>query len=380
MDRNQTNVKVLQVIDSGGLYGAERVLLTLMDALRPRGVDCELASIGLPGEPEKPLETEAASMGLPTRRISMKVGVDRSAARHLIDVAATDHFDLLHTHGYKANILVGGVPRSRRSLPVVATLHGWTAGRTLGKMRLYETAERFALRRADRVVAVSQKMVDVWSLARRYRGRLEVIPNGIAVPESDDESGKLPPEVERFVQAGPTIAAVGRLSREKGFDVLLDALARVRSNGVPARLVIAGEGDERSALEQQARHLGLTDSIMLPGYIQSMGQRLNQFAFLCMPSRTEGLPIVMLEALLSGIPVVATSVGEVPAVLEHCQGGRAVPPDDAESLAAAISEALLRPADDPSRARATAAARERYSAGSMAAAYLKAYGEVAGTA
>ena len=221
-------MKVLQVIDSGGLYGAERVLIALMEALGQQGVECTLASIAEPGLPEKPVEAEARRRGLDVRRHhagrSRPAGDSATPARR-----ESEGFDLVHTHGYKANTLIAGMPGRRRGLPAVATLHGWTATRRWSRMGVYELIERFALRQADAVVAVSEAMVEKWKLKAKYGERLRVIHNGIPPPVLPPGTEAEREKLRHFIAGRPSVFAAGRLSWEKGFDVLLEAMARQES-------------------------------------------------------------------------------------------------------------------------------------------------------
>jgi len=172
-----------------------------------------------------------------------------------------------------------------------------------------------------------------------------------------------------------SIFAVGRLSREKGFDVLIDALAELRADGMDVCLVLAGEGVQRPELERRASELGIDKAVLMPGYLHDAAHLMRHFDLLAIPSRTEGLPIVMLEALLSGVPVAATAVGEMPAVLSSCDAGGCVLPGDAASLAHRLHSLLAEPRDKACLGRIADLAAERYSASSMVAAYKNVYEE-----
>lgn len=374
-------MRVLQVIDSGGLYGAERVLLALMGALREQGVESVLASIAEPELPYKALEVAARADGHAVWRVSMAAGPDRNAARQLAARAREEGFAILHTHGYKANTLLAGMPRAKRGLPVVATLHGWTATRMVSRMRVYETIERFALQRADRVVAVSEVMAARWKLRRRYGDRLRVIHNGIPFQSAGYGCTRmdLPRTIREFVRDHPTIFAAGRLSLEKGFDVLLTALTRLHRRGIDARLVVVGEGPERRALEAQARELGVAGALLMPGYMEDASRLMSAFDAVAIPSRSEGLPVVLLEALFAAVPVVATRVGEMPAVLQRCGALLPIGPDDPEALAEVLAQIFEQ--ESPTGLRHVAqVARETYSAGAMTAQYRTLYSEIAAAA
>ena len=369
-------MKVLQVIDSGGLYGAERVLLALMESLMQQGVECSLVSIAEPDLPEKALEAEARRRGIEVRRQTMHAGPDREATRQLMRGALEEGFDLVHTHGYKANTLIAGLPRHRRGLPAVATLHGWTATRRWSRMGVYEIIERLTLRRADAVVAVSEAMVEKWKLRARYGERLTVIRNGIPASEPALGAERELEALRQFIAGRPSVFAAGRLSREKGFDVLIEAVARIRHSGPDICLVLAGEGRERHALEAQTRSLGIDGAVLMPGYIENARALMVEFDVIAIPSRTEGLPVLLLEALMAGRPVAATAVGEMPAVLESCDAGSCARPEDPANLADLVM-AKLNGARDPKRMQGTAAtSADLYSADSMATAYANLYDQV----
>jgi glycosyltransferase involved in cell wall biosynthesis len=370
-------MRVLHVIDSGGLYGAERVVLALMGALREDGIECALASIAEENLPEKALEAEARALGFAVRRHTMGAGPDFRRARELVEWAKDEGFDLLHTHGYKANTLVAGMRRKQRRLRAVATLHGWTATRYFSRMRAYETAERFMLRNADRVVAVSEALVERWALRRRYGDRLRVIHNGIPVDSGHmaDECAPLPREIAEFIHGRKAIFAAGRLSPEKGFDVLIEALPILKSKGLDVRLVLVGEGKQRARLAEQARALEVGDAVMMPGYHENAGRLMRYFDAIAIPSRSEGLPIVLLEALMAKVPIVATAVGEMPAVLRRCGARPAIDVGHATALTNELERVLNGVYDSAALEQISNRATELYSAQAMGARYRDLYEE-----
>ena len=196
-------------------------------------------------------------------------------------------------------------------------------------------------------------------------GSVRTIYNGVS------SSVVLPP---RSQSADPVIGAVARFSPEKGLDVLIEAFDRVRRG----RLVLIGDGDERSRLEALVKDRGLVDHVLFAGWVT--GPWTAQWAFdaLVVPSRSEGFGLAVVEAMLAGIPVVATEVGGLPELIEQGRTGLLVPSDDPAAMAGAI----IRVLDDREQAlrRADAAradARQRFSPAAMAAAYEALYAEVA---
>jgi glycosyltransferase involved in cell wall biosynthesis len=175
----------------------------------------------------------------------------------------------------------------------------------------------------------------------------------------------------------PTIVAVGLLRAQKAFDVLIRAHAQARTRA-RHRLLIIGEGAERHRLDALVAELGVADTVELPGFRSNPYQAMRSASALCLSSRYEGMPTVLVEALLLGCPVIATDCAEgVRAVLEDGAHGALVPVGDVEALA----EALVRHLDDPGalKAKATAAShlvKARHSYDAAANGYLELIGEL----
>jgi glycosyltransferase involved in cell wall biosynthesis len=177
---------------------------------------------------------------------------------------------------------------------------------------------------------------------------------------------------------GPIILAAGRLSREKGFHVLLEAAPSLFRDLPSAQVVVFGEGPERVRLERRAAALGVTDRFRLSGFRDDLDALLPWADVVTLPSLTEGLPNVALEAAAAGVPVVATAVGGTPEVVVNGQTGFLVPSGDSTALADRIS-AVVR---HPNRARAFGAAARRrvedhFSFEGQARAYQTVFGELA---
>lgn len=245
--------------------------------------------------------------------------------------------DILITHGYKSNI-IGRLAARRAGVPIVSVSRGWT-GENL-KVRLYDAIDKFHLRFMDRVVCVSSGQAD-----RVYRtdiapGRVRVIRNAArldAFANRDFEFG----HVLRTLAggSGPIILAAGRLSPEKGFHVLVEAAGKVSK----ARFVLFGDGAERSRLESRVRELGIQERFRMPGFREDLDALIPWADLVVLPSLTEGLPNVALEASAASVPVVATAVGGTPEVIDDSATGYLVPAGDSELLADRIVNLLEHP-------------------------------------
>src|SRR5205085_7777611 len=131
------------------------------------------------------------------------------------------------------------------------------------------------------------------------------------------------------------VGAAGRLSVEKGFEVLVDAARLINSKYPHVGFVVFGEGAQRERLQQRIDRYHLGGSFVLAGFRHDLDELIRQLDLFVLPSYTEGLPNVVLEAFAAGVPVVATSVGGTPEIVQHERSGLLVPPGDASALAEA---------------------------------------------
>jgi glycosyltransferase involved in cell wall biosynthesis len=341
-------MRILHVIDSGGFYGAENMLLSLAGEQQQLGLEPVLISIGTPASGEKPIEREAVARGIPLECFRMRPGPNFTGALEILRFARRTGSDLFHTHGYKANILFGLLPRGMRRLPVVATVHGWTCLSGWNRMRLYE-----------------------WLLRSCPEEKVVVISNGLA-PHVREETPD--PAIMQFIHGGTTIGAVGRLSPEKGFNVLLEAFWQLACNDPQVRLLILGEGQERSRLEEIIRNKGLGGRVLIPGYRPVAGRYIASFSVFVLPSLSEGLPLVLLEAQQAQVPIVASRVGGVPEVLDQGAAGILVSAGEPEELSKAIRRVLEDKDSAGRRAnRGVFLFKSRYTARAMALKYFEVY-------
>lgn len=369
-------MKVLHLIDSGGLYGAENMLLTLVKEQMAKGLSPMILSAGEPGAGEKALEAEARRQGLPVIPWRMSRGFNLKGARDIIRWARAEGVQLLHSHGYKFNVLMGLWPERIRKIPLVTTLHGYVKAPRYTKAWLYESLDRLVLGRMRQVVLVSDSMRNEIPSRLARSPSVVVVVNGLSTESLCERAAtELPPDLEIFLRRFEYIVlGVGRLSKEKGFDRLVAAFAELKKRYPSTGLVIIGEGKQRSELEEQLRSQGLVGDALLPGYLTEVPAMMKRADVLCMPSLTEGLPITLLEAMTLGLPIVACNVGEIGNVLGQGLGGRLIQYEGPESLANAIAATF---ADADTRSECTRWSEQRverdYSGRSMVERYLDVY-------
>ena len=274
----------------------------------------------------------------------------------------TQGVNVVHTHGYRSD-LVGGHVGHSAGLPIVTTVHGFTGGGA--RNRFYEALDRLAFRRFDAVVAVSRPMADLLRTGGVPASRIHVVPNALA-----PHAAPLDRATARRTLGlpdGATIAAwVGRVSREKGADVFVDAVALLEDRGMHA--AILGDGPERAGEEARANTVAPSRIFWL-GVVPDASRFLAAFDLFVMSSRTEGMPMVLLEAMDAGVPIVATSVGGIPDMLAPSEA-MLVPPDDPAALAGAMRDTIQN--SEAAAARASAARRRQrddFAVGPWAARY-----------
>jgi glycosyltransferase involved in cell wall biosynthesis len=256
---------------------------------------------------------------------------------------------VVHTHGYRPDILDAPVAR-RGGAAIVTTVHGFTGGDW--KNRFYEWLQVRAYRRFDAVVAVSTPLVERLRLSGLLPGRLHLVRNAWSGEREYLE--RAPARAALGITSDEQVIGwIGRLSAEKGPDIMIEGLARLPDAAI--RLSLVGEGPLEGVLRAQSRNLGVADRVRWHGLVPDVARLYRAFDVLVLSSRTEGTPIVLLEAMGAGVPVVATSVGGVPDVISPAEAVLAAPNDSA-ALAQAIGSVL---ADPTATQRRVEAARER---------------------
>jgi glycosyltransferase involved in cell wall biosynthesis len=370
-------LKIIHLIDSGGLYGAEMVVLRLMSEQKKCNLEPILFSIGEPYSVEKEVEIEAKKQSLDVRIIRMRKGLNLSGALCAIKMANELNADIIHCHGYKANILMGILPNFIRKKLIVSTLHGWTSTKRFSRKTCIEWLDAIMMRKADKCTVVSRALLEHPRI-KSVGLHPVVINNGIPkINFSLELAKKLDTKLFGFCKDSFVIGSIGRLAHEKGFDYLIEAFKLCIDENINARMVIIGEGCERKKLEAHINRYGLNNQVLLPGYRNNAIHFLPLFDVFVLPSFTEGLPITLLEAMQASRPCIATIVGDVPYVLEDGKCGILINSKNVTELYKSISflynsEQLREKLGQLSRQRALT----KFSASKMAHDYYLVYKEL----
>lgn len=337
-------MKVVHVHKLTGVSGSENHLLTLLPALRAAGIDAGFLGLDVPGSDAPRFYERLNELNVPYRRVSCGMDVSPRMARDVIRAVKLERPDLVHTHLVHGDVY-GAAAASALRLPYVSTRHN-DDRYLLGPFRYVDRA--FA-RRARRLIAISDAVRRFLETAGHSRQKLLTIRYGL--DELPAASSEIAPEAAGIPEGVPLLLAVGRLIAQKDHPTLLRAFARVREGHPEARLAILGSGPLEAQTRALVRELALDDAVVLPGR-QEPGDWLARADVFVHTSRWEGFGIVLLEAMLASLPVVATSVSAVPEIVVPGETGMLVGEGDVEALAYALDVLLA----DPEQSRRLGAA------------------------
>ncbi len=335
---------VVQLRSSRRSYGPERVIAELVAPLAEHGVTASLLALYRPraGDPAvHPWIAEARTKGWAADQLLDPRPFSVRTARRLAERLHQARPDILHSHDYRSNMLGGLVARRLApSLPWVATVHLHTSDSR--RLRMYRTLDLLMLRLADHVVTVSRDQRRLLLARGIDRQRLCLIPPAVAADRFADQAGA--PHLVRtrldLPTSAPLVTLVGRLTRQKGVDLLLLAARELRPEMPTVHYLVVGDGPERLALHRQARDLGVAEAVHFLGYQAQVAGILGASSVIVLPSRSEGLPVVLLESLALARPVVASAVGGIRDVVRDGVTGLLIPPDDPQALATGLRRLL----------------------------------------
>ena len=366
-------VKVLQLISSGGYYGAENMLLNLCASQQKAGCQNSLMIFYNVHAPNVEFYERARRRGLSVRMVHCQGRADWRAVRQIEECIQEEGIQLLHTHGYKAD-LYGYVAARRSGKPIVATCHNWVGG--TAALGIYNHLDRMALKRFHGLAAVSDSVAQRLLASGVSASKIRTIANGIDV-QTFERARPLP--VLNF-DGSKVVGMVARLDLKKGFEYLLRAARELCGTFPGLKVVIVGEGPDRNEIEDMIQRFGLQSNVILAGQHSNMPAIYAAMDVFVLPSLNEGLPMTILEAMAASKPVIATRVGAIPKVIQDEQTGLLVDPADSDGLRNALAR-LLADSDLCSRLGSVGHdwVSRNYTSEAMALKYRQMYDDVLGT-
>jgi glycosyltransferase involved in cell wall biosynthesis len=326
------------VRDSCGLYGAERVILAIARYLDKDRFNLTLFALSGSDDKSGDLVNEAKRLGIEVVRVPVKGRIDISAAMRLRRLLKDGQFDIIHGHDFKANFYVL-LSSLQTRLARLATAHGSTEDSFLKKAYLWFD-QRVLYRYLDRIVAVSRPLKEFLVSRGVPEERILVIQNGIDFDFVDSESilsAQKKKESCLSEMGGKLVfCVIGRLNPDKGQQFFMEAFANMIRDYPRIRGAIVGAGPEREHLSDLIDHYGLREHVCLCGEQKNMDKVYKLADCVVIPSLREGLPYVLLEAAAFGIPVIASNVGDISAIIKNGESGTLVAPGQPQELESAL--------------------------------------------
>ncbi len=321
-------IKILHLLDTPGPGGAERLFVTLVEKLDPKrfksygGVLCD----GWAAKELRDREIE------PVLITNISQGADPFLSLKILKAAKRLGVDMIHCHLHDTNIY-GSLAAFLGRVPSIATHHDTSVIHGMNNLRRrvkFTVLRRFPTAHVCVAATIGQSLVNVLGIPR---GSVAHIHNGVEKQEFPPSELQSLRESLSIPQGTFVFGCVGNLYNVKGQDILLEAFAKVKAHGRNMRLLLLGRGECEPQLRAQCEKLGLTEEVQFLGFRSDARALLHLIDCMVIPSRSEGLPMVLLEAFATGLPVVSTRVGGVPEVIRDGQNGFLVPPEDPARLA-----------------------------------------------
>lgn len=328
---------VMHIKDSSGIFGSERVILSLAKGINKTQFHFMLLCMVNESAQSKILINHAQSEAVDVIPLIVKGKIDFRAIVAMRQIFKEHNVAIVHSHDFKSN-LYALIASIRTNIKRVTTAHGSTRDSLLKKIYLFFD-ESIVYLFYDRIVAVSKDLGNYLKKKRIPSGKIAVIQNGIN-PGYLMNCAQNTSRLFSIPEGHKIFGVIGRLFPDKGHRFFLQALSNVRTKYPMSIALIVGDGPARDEIIKDINKLNLKDSVYLPGVISDIKQVYECIDFLVIPSLREGLPYVLLEAMVLKIPVIATAVGDIPLVLKDRMNGHLVLPGDSEALEKRMMEVL----------------------------------------
>jgi glycosyltransferase involved in cell wall biosynthesis len=318
-------INVLQFICPTGFYGAERWVLALAKHVDPFKVRCDLAVTMEPGQTPLELVNEYKKLNLPCHIVDMKSKFDLSAVTKMAELIKEKNIHIVHTHGYKSDI-IGVLAARKAGIPCVVTPHGFENAKDF-KLRTFIWLGCQAMKYATKVVPLSQQLMrDCKRMGVKDQKTL-YIQNGVDL--SEVEATATP---ERNNPDEKRIGFVGQMISRKNIFDILDIFDQLHAKHPNTRLILLGDGDARATLETHSKTLASNSHIEFLGFRDDRLSLLKSFDLFVMTSTLEGIPRCLMEATAASIPVAAYDIAGIDQLIEHQKTGLLAPLGEKEQL------------------------------------------------
>jgi glycosyltransferase involved in cell wall biosynthesis len=322
--------------------GAERVSFNFLKNIDRKKFDILPVLFIRPWEEEPYFVREIRKYGYPYLSVPVSLRESADPLRVFRAYAKTYSylrrysFDLVHTHGYFADIC--GLPVARLlGVPAVSTCHGFI--NTDSRLRFYNRLDLYTLRMSQRVFCVSKEIRELLVEHGIPSARIRLVANAVEINANNAHAGLLRKNGRKMFnirEEDIVLGFCGRLSPEKGIRYLIEAAAALSKAGLPIKLMIMGNGPERPLIEKLTNSLRLKEKVIMTGFREDARELMAVFDLFVLPSLTEGTPMALLEAMSMGLPVIASAVGEVPTIIGLGENGLLISPGRTDQIVHAV--------------------------------------------
>jgi glycosyltransferase involved in cell wall biosynthesis len=334
---------ILHLISSGGLFGAERVLLEIAEGMQSDTCKVTVGIMESLQNRHLEIAKEAVALGLHVAIFPCSSKMGLATIFSIATFIKTNKITLVHCHGYKSNLY--GLLSTRHTIPLITTNHNWLTAHW--KLKIYCFLDSLVMRFFDQIVAVSEEVQKDMVQASVPAQKITVIDNGLNIKRFvNAQAADLDLKATLHIpEKNRVIGAVGALKIEKGFSYLLTAAAGVTALYKDVTFLFIGDGYLKAALTKEAVALGISEQVVFAGYREDIPQLFSIMNIFVLSSIKEGLPMVLLEAMAAKKPVIATRVGAVPRMIQDAYNGLLVDQAEPMALQAAIFRLLKNPAE-----------------------------------
>jgi len=335
-------MNIAHLISSGGLFGAERVILNLAQNQNNDLDKAWVCAINNLSNPHLEIIDEAKNKKLPTFVVDSHSRFDLKTADLFADFLKENSIDIIHSHNYKANI-IGLIAAKKSGISIVATNHLWTMADR--KLRFYESIDAYLFRWFfKKIIAVSVEIKKDMLRKGVQVNKIIVIPNGIDTSFVPCDM-KLARQHFGISETAVVLGIIARLSVEKGHQYFFEALKYIVLNNEQKdiKVLIIGDGPLLSNLKLKVKNEKLEDKVIFVGYQKDVENVYAAIDILVQPSLREGVPMVLLEAMLRGKAIIATRVGDVPKLIEDGKTGFLIDPGNVKQLEITVKKLISDP-------------------------------------
>jgi len=366
-------MKILHIISSGGLFGAEGVVLALSQELNNNDIENIIININST-DTASDIVTKALEMGLQANDLRCNGKFDLNAIKELRKLVLEHKIDIIHSHGYKSDFFAFFALMGLKN-KIISTNHNWTSD-TLA-VKIYEQIAAFLFNFFDKIIGVSEIVSREVKQKILLKSKVQTIYNGINLKSYNKCLSALSLQLKEQLKIPSnaiTIGVVGRLVKAKGYSYFLESAKQITCDFDNTYFIFVGDGPLKEDLINQAQKLNIAEKVIFAGIQTDMNLIYDMLNIFVISSIDEGLPLVLLEAMAKEKPIVTTDVGAIPNVITDNENGLLIPSKNFPALTHAIIE-LIKDENKATKLakKARKTVEEKFSSKIMTKQYIEVY-------